>query len=182
VGNEGGHSPDPCRPTITYAPGESAGNVNIARLGPGTLGGEQWIPAEVDVSIRPGWFWHESQNGQVKTLEQLLDIYYASVGRGCNLLLNVPPDRRGLFHEIDVERLGQLGDYLKGTFAKDLAAGRSATADNTRGNSAGFSAAKLTDGDRNTYWAADDDVLQPNDLRQCASPGAHSTRPARRIL
>ena len=118
------------------------------------------MPAEVDVSIRPGWFWHESQNDKVKTVDQLLEIYYASVGRGCNLLLNVPPDGRGLFHEIDVERLGQLGDYIKKTFATDLAEGKSAKADDTRGSSTEFSAAKLTDGDRNTYWAANEGVLQ----------------------
>jgi alpha-L-fucosidase len=126
----------------------------------GDKGGTHWVPAEVDVSIRPGWFWHESQNDKVKTLEQLLDIYYASVGLGCNLLLNVPPDRRGLFHEIDVARLHELGHVLSETFKTDLAKGKTVTADNVRGASDRFGPQLLTDGDRNTYWAADDDVRQ----------------------
>ena len=159
VGNEKGLGYDPNWCTFNRE-GRGPGIAPRESLWHGDEGGTDWVPAEVDVSIRPGWFWHESQNDKVKTLDHLLDIYYASVGRGCNLLLNVPPDRRGLFHEIDVERLGQLGDYIKKTFADDLAKGKPAKADNTRGNADDDSAAKLTDGDRNTYWAADDDVRQ----------------------
>lgn len=76
-----------------------------------------WYPSEVDVSIRPGWFWHESQNKQVRSLANLVDIYYQSVGRNSVYLLNIPPDRRGLIHEIDVQRIKDLADYLKETFA-----------------------------------------------------------------
>jgi len=159
VGNEKGLGYDPNWATFNRD-GRWPGVSERESLWYGDKGGTHWVPAEVDVSIRPGWFWHESQNDNVKTLDQLLEIYYASVGRGCNLLLNVPPDRRGLFHEIDVERLGQLGDYIKKTFATDLAKGKSAKADNTRGDSADFAAARLIDGDRKTYWAADDGVLQ----------------------
>ena len=68
----------------------------------------RWYPAECDVSIRPGWFYHASQDRQVKSLRELLEIYYCSVGRNSVLLLNVPPDRRGRFHENDVARLGEL--------------------------------------------------------------------------
>lgn len=68
-------------------------------LNHGNYYGKQWIPAECDVSIRPGWFWHEKENDKVKTGEQLFDLYLKSVGRGANLLLNVPPDSRGLIHE-----------------------------------------------------------------------------------
>lgn len=64
-----------------------------------------WYPSEVDVSIRPGWFWHESENDRVKTPEKLLDIYFSSVGRNSLLLLNIPPDKRGLIHENDVASL-----------------------------------------------------------------------------
>ncbi len=159
VGNEKGLGYDPNWATFNRD-GRWPGISVMESLWHGDKGGTHWVPAEVDVSIRPGWFWHESQNERVKTLDQLLEIYYASVGRGCNLLLNVPPDRRGLFHEIDVERLGELGDYIKETFATDLAKGKPAKASNTRGNSADFAAAKLTDGDRDSYWAADDGVQQ----------------------
>ncbi len=159
VGNEQGLGYDPNWCTFNRD-GRWPGVSEQKSLWHGDQGGTHWVPAEVDVSIRPGWFWHESQNEEVKTLDQLLEIYYASVGRGCNLLLNVPPDRRGLFHEIDVERLGQLGQYIKTTFATDLAKGKSATADSTRASSADFAAAKLTDGDRRSYWAAADGVLQ----------------------
>jgi len=70
-------------------------------LNQGNVFGKNWIPAECDVSIRPGWFYHAEQDGKVKSPEQLFDLYVKSVGRGANLLLNVPPDRRGLIHEND---------------------------------------------------------------------------------
>jgi alpha-L-fucosidase len=79
-----------------------------------------WWPAECDVSIRPGWFHHGSENGKVKTLEELKEIYYASVGRNANLLLNVPPDARGLLHEEDVARLRQFGKWTK-RFTRSIA-------------------------------------------------------------
>lgn len=75
-----------------------------------------WYPSEVDVSIRPGWFYHGEQDGQVKTLAHLVDIYFRSVGYNSVLLLNVPPDRRGLIQENDVTRLKEFGDYIAATF------------------------------------------------------------------
>lgn len=78
-----------------------------------------WYPSEVDVSIRPGWFYHPGEDEQVKSLRELVDIYYQSVGMNSVLLLNVPPDRRGRLHEVDVERLRQLGAYLANTFNDD---------------------------------------------------------------
>lgn len=82
-----------------------------------------WYPSEVDVSIRPGWFYHPEQDHQVKTLQELVDIYYQSVGMNSVLLLNIPPDTRGLLHEIDVERLKQFGDYITSTFKTNLLSG-----------------------------------------------------------
>ena len=76
-----------------------------------------WYPSEVDVSIRPGWFYHREQDSQVKSLAHLVDIYFRSVGYNSVLLLNVPPDRRGLIHEQDVARLKEFGDYISRTFA-----------------------------------------------------------------
>jgi alpha-L-fucosidase len=87
------------------------------------LGGRLiWYPAQVDVSIRPGWFYHAAEDDKVKPLDQLLDIYYASVGGNAQLLLNIPPDRRGRLHENDVRRLKELGDALRATFGVNLAA------------------------------------------------------------
>ena len=79
-----------------------------------------WYPSEVDVSIRPGWFYHEHEDGKVKTLAQLVDIYYNSVGRNSVLLLNVPPDKRGLIHATDVERMRLLNEYLQRNFTNNL--------------------------------------------------------------
>jgi alpha-L-fucosidase len=75
-----------------------------------------WYPGQVDVSIRPGWFYHAAEDGKVKTLDQLLDIYYTSVGGNAQLLLNIPPDKRGRIHENDARRLKELGDRLRATF------------------------------------------------------------------
>jgi alpha-L-fucosidase len=80
-----------------------------------------WYPGQVDVSIRPGWFYHAAEDGQVKSLDPLLDIYYTSVGGNAQLLLNIPPDKRGRIHENDARRLKELGDRLKAAFAVNLA-------------------------------------------------------------
>jgi alpha-L-fucosidase len=117
------------------------------------------VPAEVDVSIRPGWFYHPAEDSLVKTPQQLFDIYLSSVGRGSNLLLNVPPDRRGLIHERDVQVLREWRNMLDEAFSVDLASGAKVTADSYRGKSGRFRPANVTDGDTGTYWATDDDVL-----------------------
>ncbi|MGZ5479743.1 MAG: alpha-L-fucosidase [Candidatus Aminicenantales bacterium] len=98
----------------------------VARLGGRLL----WYPGQVDVSIRPGWFYHAAEDGKVKTLNQLLDIYYTSVGGNAQLLLNIPPDKRGRIPENDVRRLKELGDRIKATFAENLAAKATASMTN----------------------------------------------------
>ena len=75
-----------------------------------------WYPSEVDVSIRPGWFYHAAQDKEVKSLAHLTDIYFKSVGYNSVLLLNIPPDKRGQINENDVQRLKELSAYLKATF------------------------------------------------------------------
>ncbi len=159
VGNERGFGEDVNWATFNRE-GRLPGISQRESLLHGDRGGTDWVPAECDVSIRPGWFFHASQNDQVKSIDALLDIYYHSVGLGCNLLLNVPPDRRGRIHETDARRLAEFGRVLRRTFATDLARGKPATADNVRGQSQRFGPGLLTDGDRSTYWAADDDVRQ----------------------
>jgi alpha-L-fucosidase len=83
-----------------------------------------WWPAETDVSIRPGWFWHKAEDEKVKSLEKLVDIYFTSVGRNSVLLLNVPPNNEGLIAEPDVKRLREWRSYLDQTFKTDLAKGK----------------------------------------------------------
>ena len=80
-----------------------------------------WYPAEVNTSIRPGWFWHAAEDDQVKPLEKLIDIYEKSVGGNATFLLNIPPDTRGLFHENDVARLKEFGEYLRSSYGSNLA-------------------------------------------------------------
>ena len=127
-------------------------------LNTGASDGTAWIPAEVDVSIRPGWFYHASEDSLVKTPERLLEIYLTSVGRGSTLLLNVPPDQRGLFHENDVKALAGFRELLNKEFGKNLALKAKATANNYRGKAAAYAPANVTDGNKNTYWATDDAV------------------------
>ncbi|MCJ8165714.1 alpha-L-fucosidase [Pontibacter sp. E15-1] len=82
-----------------------------------------WYPAETDVSIRPGWFYHPAEDDKVKAPEKLLDIYYSSVGRNGVLLLNIPPDTRGLIHESDIKALQEWKKLRDDTFGKNLASG-----------------------------------------------------------
>lgn len=119
VGNENGIANETCWATHD-AEARNKGPAGDLR-GTGIRHGRHWMPAECDVSIRPGWFWHEKENGRVKTPRQLLDLYYKSVGRGASLLLNVPPDRRGLVHENDAAALAGFGKALEETFRENLA-------------------------------------------------------------
>lgn len=157
VGTESGYG----RPTewsvTAYAPGARAANKAInAELGLTAMSedlgsrnvlakadGAWWYPAEVDVSIRPGWFWHEAENEHVKSLEKLVDIYFNSVGMNAVLLLNVPPDSRGLINEADVARLKEFGDWIRNTFGNNLIVGA---------RSANKNAKAAVDGSPGTCW------------------------------
>ncbi len=119
------------------------------------ISGKVWYPAECDVSIRPGWFWHKSQDDKVKSLEHLVDIYYKSVGRNSVLLLNVPPNNRGLISEPDVKRLREFREVLDETYAVNFAEGKPAIASNVRPDSKALHA---VDGNSDTYWAIDEDA------------------------
>ena len=131
VGNEKGIAGETCWATFTPrspnggpgAPGDVVASENTT----GTRNGKYWMPAECDVSIRPGWFWHPAENSKVKTPRELLDLYYESAGRGASFLLNVPPDRRGLIYETDTASLRAFGKILRATFAQNLAAGAKVT-------------------------------------------------------
>ena len=158
VGNENGIAGDPCWATIN-SEGMYPGREGInGQLNSGDRNGTVWRPAECDVSIRPGWFWHEKENDHVKSPQQLKDLYFASVGRGASLLLNAPPDIRGRIHENDAKSLREFGEWLKQTFAVNLAKGAKAKASNVRGNDERYAAVHMLDDDRFSYWATDDDV------------------------
>ncbi len=128
VGNEKGFANETSWATYTpLAPDGSPGSPGLARTKEGLTGtrnGKEWMPAECDVSIRPGWFFHEKENARVKSPQDLWDLYLKSVGRGASFLLNVPPDRRGLLHENDVASLKAFGDRLRKTFSKPVATGK----------------------------------------------------------
>jgi alpha-L-fucosidase len=162
VGNERGIAGDPCWATFDPV-GEdggpaSPGNVRTTESGSGQRHASKWLPAECDVSIRPGWFWHEAENARVKKPAQLTSLYYQSVGRGAALLLNVPPNRDGLLSAEDIASLEGFGAYLKGTFTQNLAARAKTDATHVRGNDKQFAPAHLVDGRADTYWATDDHV------------------------
>jgi alpha-L-fucosidase len=159
VGNESGIAGEPCWVTLNV--GDGVPGSTQANLNQGERPGTDWVPAECDVSIRPGWFYHASQDDQVKSPQQLLDIYYQSVGRGACLNLNLPPDRRGQIHENDVQSLREFRRILDDTFAQNLAQHAKLSPSNVRGTDAAFAAEKLLDGDRNTYWATDDQLTTP---------------------
>lgn len=127
-----------------------------AILGEGHDDGNYWVPAEVDVSIRRGWFYHQSQDSLVRSPENLMELYYSSVGRNSNLLLNIPPNRRGLLHENDVNSLMAFRELREKEFANELAQGKKASSDVSRGK--GYRASNVNDGNPETYWATPDDA------------------------
>lgn len=114
-----------------------------------------WYPAETDVSIRPGWFYHASQDELVKSSGKLVDIYYSSVGRNSVLLLNIPPNRSGRIHESDIKSLVGMRKILDQTFRNNLALGARVTASNER---PGHSARSMVEPGDENYWTTDDGV------------------------
>ena len=153
VGNEDGVAGDPCWPTMPNEPyTQENGNA-------GVRGAALWWPAETDVSIRPGWFYHADEDAKVKSPERLMKLYDESVARSTNLVLNLPPDRRGRIADPDLASLKSFGDALKASFRTDLAQGAVASATDMRGR--GFEAARVLDGDPATYWSTPDGATTP---------------------
>lgn len=154
VGNEDGIAGDPCWPTMPDHPYvQSEGNS-------GVRGGALWWPAETNTSIRPGWFYHADEDSKVRSPENLVGYFDTSVARGTNMNLNLPPDRRGRIPDQDVKILKSFGDAIRASFATDLAKGAVASASHVRGK--GYEAAKVLDGQRDTYWSAPDGVTTPS--------------------
>jgi len=151
-------------PAVVSFPGQSGPGV-AGMLQHGDPAGSVWRPGETDVSIRPGWFHHPAEDGRVKSIDDLVTLYFTSVGRNSKLLLNVPPTRDGLLHETDVARLAGMHDRLSQLFAHDLAAGHPLR--------------KQTASDRTAVWELDLGRIAPIsivDLRENISRGQVVTR------
>ena len=120
--------------------------------------GDSWVPAEVNTSIRPEWFYHPNEDNKVKTVPQLMDLYYNSIGRNGTLLLNFPIMPNGLIHPTDEKNAIEFGKAVKELFAINLAENKKAIASNVRGKSKKFGAEVAVDGKKNTYWTTDDNI------------------------
>src|SRR5512133_269505 len=148
IGTESGlGTGDPCWATEDMA---------FSNLGSGVRGGAVYCPAEVNSSIRPGWFWHQSENGSVNSVDVLWNKYFQSVGRNATWLLNLPPDNRGLIYTTDSMRVDSLNGWVYGTFLTNLAEGATVTTSHPRG--AGYEPTNLVDTAEATYYATPDNV------------------------
>lgn len=163
VGNEQGYAGDPSWPTYTPhgrtnpdKPGN--GDTRYEEAVQGHRDGKYWMPAECDVSIRPGWFYHASENNRVRSVANLVSLYFKSVGRGASFLLNVPPTTDGLVHKTDSTTLAQFGRYLRDLYAVNYAQKAAVTASTLRSRDKVFAAANVADHDRYSYWATPDGV------------------------
>lgn len=165
VGNEKGIAAETSWATITPRRADGLkpvpGLVDETNLATGDRDGKYWIPAECDVPQRKGWFYHPEEDLLVKTPNQLFDIYLKSVGRGANLNLGLAPMPNGYLHPNDVQSLQAFGEKVKATFKVNFAKDALVSASNVRGQSSKFSAQQVIDDDRTTYYASDDEVLNP---------------------
>ena len=122
----------------------------------GHADGNQWVAAECDVSIRPGWFYHPEEDDKVKTVDQLTDLYYRSVGNNATLLLNFPVDRNGLIHPTDSLNAVSFHQRVQKELADNLLSSAKVSASDERGGQ--FKVRAVTDGKYDTYWATNDGV------------------------
>ncbi|MEI2271321.1 alpha-L-fucosidase [Sphingobacterium sp. ML3W] len=165
VGNESGFADETS--WATFSPkgidGHPAvpGQADYKEAPSGTRNGAHWIPAECDVPLRHGWFYHKEEDSKVKTPDQLFSIYLKSVGRGAALDLGLAPMPAGQLHPNDVKSLQAFGKKLKETFGTNLANGATVNASNLRANSKKFTPNLILDEDRYSYYASDDEVLNP---------------------
>ena len=136
----------------------ATGEVEREMLHHGLENGDTWVPAEVNTSIRPEWFYHPGEDEQVKSVPQLMDTYYNSIGRNGSLLLNFPIMPNGLIHENDEKAALGFARAVKEAFALNLAGNAKAEASNVRGNAGRYRASKAIDADKDSYWATDDQI------------------------
>lgn len=156
IGNESGFAGETCWAMMNP---EKPTN---AKRQTGYADGWQWLPGESDAeATTKGWFWHEGE--EVLSAERLFQMYLETVGRNATLILNCPPANTGLLPDATVTRLREMGNLLKERLGKDMAKTAHFEVSNTRraGASRNYLAANLTDGNKDTYWATDDDVSTP---------------------
>lgn len=134
------------------------GEVTWNMLHYGLEAGNAWVPAEINTSIRPEWFYHPVEDSRVKTVPQLMDLYYNSIGRNGSLLLNFPIMPNGLIHPTDEKMALEFGKAVQESFAVNLAEKAKAEASHVRGNAKRFGAANALDGKNETYWTTDDEI------------------------
>jgi len=134
------------------------GGADTGYLNSGDPDGKNWAIPLCNTSIRPGWFYHKKEDDRVKSTQQFLDVYYKSVGRNGVLLLNIPPDRRGLFHKNDIKALKEFQSILDETFATNLALGKKVDASSQKKRHPKFSPSNIVDEDLDSYWAADENI------------------------
>ncbi|MFC3416571.1 alpha-L-fucosidase [Algoriphagus hitonicola] len=120
----------------------------------GQENGTHWVPAESDVSIRPGWYYHRYEDHKVKSLPELMEIYYKSIGRNSSLLINFPVDTRGLIHENDEKAILKMAEKIREDFADNFVKSAKISANTERGT--GYEAELAADGDYETYWTVPD--------------------------
>ena len=155
VGNEKGYA-NPTNWAFVRSKEVYPGYPAYQELQSGHADGDAWCASECDTSIRPGWFYHENEDDQVKTVDELTDLYYRSVGHNGTMLLNFPVNREGLIHPTDSARITQWHERISSELADNLLAGAKFTASDTR--SKAFDAARMGDADWDTYWAPSDGV------------------------
>ncbi|NJB70598.1 alpha-L-fucosidase [Saonia flava] len=169
VGNEHGHAGQTFWSSINgnelTIGGDMADYLNI-----GESDGNSWLIGQCDVSIRPGWFYHEAQDSLVKTPKQLTDIYYKSVGRNGVLLVNLPPNKKGLIHSNDVKNLKGFKEIIDETFKTNLVEGAKVTASNYRLENERFSPLNILDSNSETFWTTDDSVLSAELIIETEKP------------
>ena len=155
VGNEKGYA-NPTNWAFVRSKEVYPGYPAYQELQSGHADGDAWCASECDTSIRPGWFYHENEDDQVKTVDELTDLYYRSVGHNGTMLLNFPVNREGLIHPTDSARITQWHERISSELADNLLAGAKFSASDTR--SKAFDAARMGDADWDTYWAPSDGV------------------------
>jgi alpha-L-fucosidase len=136
----------------------ATGEVEWAMLHHGLENGDSWVPAEVNTSIRPEWFYHPNEDNKVKTVPHLMETYYNSIGRNGTLLLNFPIMPNGLIHPNDEEAALDFAATVKASFAANLAENQKVSASNVRGEAKQFAAENVIDNNKDTFWATDDSV------------------------
>lgn len=185
IGNEDGIAGNPCWSTFDPAQflalnqKEGWSPKVQAALENGYPDGTHWMPGESDVSIRPGWFWHAAENEKVKSLEHLMNIYFQSVGRNSLLLLNVPPDTRGLFADPDVQRLKEFRRELDRIFRDNIARRAKITASST---AAGARITHLVDDNLKTFWSPAEGVEMATVEMEWSTPVSFSLAESKEFI